>query len=88
MLVQRAPSHQRRLEGCVDRSNDRVNVRVPVVEITCKLLGRAFSPPGFDLPTVSFERTYEIHDLAAANGIVQHMAMRSEPIGRGRGGDV
>ena len=58
-----------------------VHVGVPAAEVVGELVLGALRHPGFDLPVVALDEADEVHDLAAPHRIVQHMAVRPEPVG-------
>src|SRR5262245_16120440 len=65
-----------------------MDVRMPAVKVIGQLAGCAFDRPGFNLPIVAFDETDEVHELAATNWIMQHMATRPEPVGPDHLSDV
>src|SRR5262245_65593290 len=65
-----------------------MDVRMPAVKVIGQLAGCAFDCPGFNLPIVAFDETDEVHELAATNWIMQHMATRPEPVGPDHLSDV
>ena len=62
------------------RRDDLVHVGVPAAEIVGELVLGALRHPGLDLPVVALDKADEVHDLAAPHRIVQHMAVRPEPV--------
>ena len=53
---------------------------MPAAEVVGELGVRALGHPGFHLPVVALDEGDEVHDLAAAHWIVQHVAVRAEPV--------
>jgi hypothetical protein len=78
--LHRAAYHQRPFVRGVDVVNEAVNVLVPAAEVIGEFAFGAFDGPGFHLPVVAFDKANEIHEFAAADRVVRHMAARSEPV--------
>ena len=66
--------------GRLDPIDHDLDVGVPIAEIVAQLLLGAHGGPGLHLPIVALRRAHVVHDLAAAHRIVQHVAVRAEPV--------
>src|SRR5882762_9522548 len=75
----RAPQ-ERPLEKRRRIPDDQVDVLVPALVVVGAFLGRAARSPGFDFPVVALHAADEIHHLAAAHGILDHVRAGSEPV--------
>ena len=79
-LRHRPAHHHRPFVGCLDAGDHLVHVGVPAAEVVGELVLGALRHPGFDLPVVALDEADEVHDLAAPHRIVQHVAVRAEPV--------
>src|SRR4051812_15546836 len=61
---------------------------MPAEEIVCEFVGCAFDRPRFNLPVIPFYNAHKVHQLAATDRIVKHMAAWTEPIGPDRVGNI
>src|SRR5580704_1942683 len=57
-----------------------MNILMPAPEIVGEFAFSAFYSPGFHLPVVALDYADEVHEFAAPNRIVQHVAAWPEPI--------
>src|SRR5262249_60121925 len=78
--LHRLADHQGPFVRRLDLIDHDVDVGVPIAEIVAQLFLGPYRGPGLDLPIVAFRRAHEVHDLAAAHRIVQHVAARTEPV--------
>lgn len=63
-----------------DIIDECMHVGVPAAKIAGEFVLAAFDDPGFDLPIVAFDNADEIHQFAATHRIMQHVAVRAEPV--------
>ncbi len=79
-LRQRIAPHQGPFEQARRCRDQRVHVRVPSLVVVGALLCGALRGPRLHLPIVPFLDADEIHQLAGAQRIVDHMATDSDPV--------
>src|SRR5262249_9031066 len=78
--LHRLADHQGPFVRRLDLIDHDLDVGVPIAEIVAQLFLGPYRGPGLDLPIVALRRAHEVHDLAAAHRIVQHVAARTEPV--------
>jgi hypothetical protein len=81
---QRIPADQCPLVGCIDVTDDFMDIIMPPGKIGRALFARAGVGPGLALPVVALDDADEIEQVAATQWIVDDVASGADPVGSDR----